>query len=83
LFRVTDNGPGIPADEMAHIFKEFYRIPSKHGARGTGLGLTICEGLVRAHNGKIWVEPSAQGGCFAFTIPAKPEERPHDNHPGR
>lgn len=83
LFRVTDNGPGIPPDEMAHIFKEFYRIPSKHGTRGTGLGLTICEGLVRAHNGKIWVEPSAQGGCFAFTIPAKPEEKHHDNHPGR
>ncbi len=73
LFRVEDNGPGIPPEEMPHIFKHFYRIEGHQTVRGTGLGLAICEGLVRAHNGEIWVEPLENGTCFAFTLPLREE----------
>ncbi len=73
LFRVEDNGPGIPPEEMPHIFKHFYRIEGRQSARGTGLGLAICEGLVRAHNGEIWVEPMENGTCFSFTLPIQEE----------
>ncbi len=77
LFRVEDNGPGIPPEEMPHIFRNFYRIQHGHtqSVRGTGLGLAICEGLVHAHGGEIWVEPLEQGTCFAFSIPIQKEER--------
>ena len=72
LFTITDNGPGIPKENQEFLFQKFYKIDTsptrKHG--GTGLGLTICEGLVEAHGGKIWLdEKYTQGTCFKFTIP--------------
>ncbi|MFN4086745.1 MAG: ATP-binding protein [Spirosomataceae bacterium] len=51
-FRVTDDGPGIPIEQLNRIFDKFFRLPkSKPG--GTGLGLSIVKGFVEAHNGKI------------------------------
>jgi len=75
LFRVTDTGPGIPAGESQRVFDSFYRVDDSltRLASGAGLGLTICQGLVRAHGGKIWSEPQPSGACIAFTIPAKPK----------
>jgi len=72
LFTVIDNGPGIPKESQKLLFQKFYKIDTsptrKHG--GTGLGLTICEGLIRSHGGKIWLDSNyAQGTCFKFTIP--------------
>jgi len=72
VFTVTDNGPGIPAENQEHLFQKFYKIDTsptrKHG--GTGLGLTICSGLVNSHGGKIWLDKEyTQGSCFKFTIP--------------
>jgi signal transduction histidine kinase len=71
-FSVIDTGPGIPADELPHLFDRFYQTrdnPLKR--KGLGLGLAICKGLVVAHGGRIWVEslPGAGAG-FNFTIPA-------------
>lgn len=71
-FTVIDTGPGIPADELAHLFDRFYQTrdnPVKK--KGLGLGLAICKGLVEAHGGRIWVEslPGAGSG-FNFTLPA-------------
>ncbi len=40
-------------------------------AGGAGLGLAICQGLVRAHGGRMWVEPQERGACIAFSIPLK------------
>jgi signal transduction histidine kinase len=73
LFRVSDDGPGIPTGESTHIFESFYRIDHSltRPVGGAGLGLAICQGLVRAHGGKIWVEPQEKGACIAFTLPLK------------
>ncbi len=70
---VADDGPGIPPQERAHIFKKFGRVQGSaplRGARGLGLGLTFCQLAVEAHGGRIWVEDSAvSGSVFSFTLP--------------
>lgn len=71
-FSVIDTGPGIPADELPHLFDRFYQTrdnPQKK--KGLGLGLAICKGLVEAHGGRIWVESLLGAGSgFNFTLPA-------------
>ncbi len=71
VFRVSDNGPGIPPEESQRIFESFYRVDNSltRTASGAGLGLAICQGFVRAHGGRIWVEPQESGACIAFLIP--------------
>jgi signal transduction histidine kinase len=71
VFRVSDNGPGIPDDESQRIFESFYQVHASLArvSSGAGLGLAICQGLVRAHGGEIWVEKQKQGACIAFSIP--------------
>jgi PAS domain S-box-containing protein len=73
LFRVIDDGPGIPESERQHVFESFYRVDDSLArlSSGAGLGLAICQGLVRAHGGKIWAEPRQVGACIVFTIPAR------------
>jgi len=73
LFRVSDNGPGIPQKEGQRVFERFYRVDDSLArlTSGAGLGLAICQGLVRAHGGKIWLEPETHGTCIAFTIPVR------------
>lgn len=72
-FCVTDNGPGIPPGESQNIFESFYRVDDSLArlTSGAGLGLAICQGLVRAHGGEIWAEPQEVGACIIFTIPIK------------
>ncbi|MCC9074962.1 response regulator [Litorilinea aerophila] len=74
--RVQDTGPGIPPEELPHLFDEFYQVDRSlhrtHG--GTGLGLAICKHFVEAHDGRIWVESElGKGSTFTFTLPI-PEE---------
>ncbi len=71
VFRVLDDGPGIPAAERERVFNSFYRIDDSlaRTASGAGLGLAICQGLVRAHGGTIWVEAIQAGACIVFSIP--------------
>ncbi|HKJ38159.1 MAG TPA: ATP-binding protein [Anaerolineales bacterium] len=73
VFRVRDNGPGIPQKEGERIFERFYRVDDSltRLTSGAGLGLAICQGLVRAHGGRIWVEQEEDGACISFTIPVK------------
>jgi len=67
---VKDNGSGITADQLPHIFDRFWQA-KRADRRGTGLGLTICKGIVEAHGGRIWAESSiGQGTIVHFTIPA-------------
>lgn len=70
LFRVTDTGPGIPAEDLPRVFEPFWR-GSDRRPGGAGLGLAIARGLVRAHGGDIDVEsrPGA-GATVRFTLPA-------------
>jgi two-component system phosphate regulon sensor histidine kinase PhoR len=66
---VSDQGPGIPAEDLSRIFERFYRV-DKSRARdpgGTGLGLAIVKHLVELHGGRVWVENRSDRGA-RFTI---------------
>ncbi len=71
---IADRGPGISPSEHEHIFDKFHRMLDQahtyqHRTR-SGLGLSICRGLIEAHAGTIWVEQRTGGGaCFCFTLP--------------
>ena len=74
LFTITDNGAGIPPEEIDNIFDSFSQIDTaltrKHG--GAGLGLAICKALVTKLGGKIWVKSElGKGTTFYFTISQK------------
>ena len=73
VFSVCDTGPGIPAEQMEHLFEHFWQA-RKNDKRGVGLGLTIVKGIVEAHGGRIWCKskPGA-GSTFSFALPAVDE----------
>ncbi len=72
LFSVADTGPGIPADELSHIFEPYWSA-ARHAKKGTGLGLYISRGIVEAHGGRIWAESTVGvGSAFHFTVPLAP-----------
>ncbi|WP_448560548.1 histidine kinase [Trichothermofontia sp.] len=67
---VCDNGPGIPEADRERIFQEKVRLPRDENQEGYGLGLSLCQRVIRAHYGQIWVDSVAnQGSCFHFTLP--------------
>jgi PAS domain S-box-containing protein len=71
VFSVADQGVGIPAEHLKHVFERFYRV-NGGGRRvaGTGLGLAICKRIVEAHGGRIWVESTpGVGSRFSFSLP--------------
>lgn len=76
VFRVRDDGEGIPPEQRTRVFDSFYRVDESltRVASGAGLGLAICQGLVHAHGGKIWVESPPKGTSIAFTIPLNGNE---------
>jgi two-component system sensor histidine kinase KdpD len=78
ILSVKDEGPGIPEAERERVFEKFYRTPAARGAEGVGLGLAICRAVVRAHNGRIWVENRPAGGAaFHVALPrAEPPPPP-------
>jgi len=72
LVEVSDNGPGIAPEHLAHLFERFYRVDKARTGRDghTGLGLSISEEIVKAHGGSFEVESAVgQGTAFRFTIP--------------
>ncbi len=72
---VTDNGPGIPAEQLEHIFERFTRGDAGLTQRvgGTGLGLAISKSLVELHGGTIEVDSTpGQGSTFRFRLPVRP-----------
>jgi two-component system sensor histidine kinase KdpD len=80
-FRVRDQGIGIPSGERTAIFSKFYRLSpvlpwrQSTAPQGTGLGLTICASIVRAHGGHIWVEDTdASGTTVVVTLPRPSKE---------
>ncbi len=67
--QVSNQGPPIPANDVARIFDKFYRATVARQITGSGLGLTICKGLVEAHGGRIWAENTGEGVAINFTLP--------------
>jgi two-component system sensor histidine kinase MprB len=66
---VRDRGPGIPADERAHVFDRFYRGADARGRPGSGLGLAIVRQVAETHGGSIAVEEAPGGGAlFRLTL---------------
>jgi len=71
--RITDHGCGIPREDLGRVFEKFYRVQRPSGPKGSGLGLSICRGLIEAHGGRIWAEPGPDGGtAIVFSLPLQP-----------
>jgi PAS domain S-box-containing protein len=70
---VRDEGPGIPAESLPHVFDRYWQAERAHGAHrknGIGLGLAIVKGIVEGHGGRLWAEsPPGRGATFAFSLP--------------
>lgn len=72
LFTIEDNGEGIRPEDLNKIFEKFYKGTSRKHRKyaGSGIGLTICKGIVEEHGGRIWAETNLKNGAtFKFTIP--------------
>ncbi|HWW23079.1 MAG TPA: PAS domain S-box protein [Edaphobacter sp.] len=75
LIEVRDQGSGIPADKIEHIFDRFHQgdASDSRAKGGTGLGLAICRSIITHHGGRIWATSTPnQGTTFHFTLPTKP-----------
>jgi PAS domain S-box-containing protein len=75
---VENRGPGIPAEELEHLFERFMRTAKarRSGVRGLGVGLYIARELVVAHRGRIWVESTpGETTTFHVTLPSKAAEQ--------
>jgi two-component system, OmpR family, phosphate regulon sensor histidine kinase PhoR len=70
-FQVSDDGPGIPAEDQPHIFDQFFRGSNiSTTVDGSGLGLSIVKSIVDLHKGRIWVDSPGDGGAvFTVAIP--------------
>jgi signal transduction histidine kinase len=78
VIAVRDSGEGIVAEELLHVFDRFWQA-RKADRRGSGLGLTICKGIVEAHGGKIWAESTVgRGTTMFFSVPAIAARAPKD-----
>ena len=74
-FFVQDNGSGIATEDQKELFKKFYQVDtsSRRKKGGSGLGLSICEGIIKGLGGKIWVKSEKDvQTTFFFKIPKKP-----------
>ena len=70
LFAVKDQGPGIPAEDLPHLFEIYYRGAAAGKEKGFGLGLATVKRIIDAHGGRIWVESHpGEGSTFYFTLP--------------
>ena len=62
VIRIRDYGPGIPPEELPHVKYKFYKGSSK--ARGSGIGLAVCEEIITRHEGTLDIGNAEGGGCL-------------------
>jgi two-component system, OmpR family, sensor histidine kinase VicK len=75
---VRDTGPGIPPEDVSHLFQKFYRVDSSatRTIGGTGLGLFICKKIVELYKGRIWAESElGKGSTFYINLPRLSTQR--------
>ena len=85
IFAISDDGPGISAEEQARLFKRFERGAAARDGRvpGTGLGLALCKGFAEKMGGRIWLESEpGRGSCFYFSAPFAHAPEPAADEPG-
>lgn len=71
-FHISDTGPGIPKEDIGHLFQKFYRVDNSatRTVGGTGLGLFISKKIIELYNGRIWVESEVgNGSTFYINLP--------------
>lgn len=73
---LQDDGPGIPEEKLGLVFRRFYNEPSPDGEKGCGLGLALCQGIIRLHEGRIWVSnrTNASGLLVQIRLPLMKNE---------
>ena len=81
--QVSNQGPQVPPEHLERIFDKFYHITVADHVTSTGLGLSICKGIIEAHGGRIWAENVSDGLAFNITLlltwdGAKPPQVPID-----
>jgi two-component system, OmpR family, sensor histidine kinase VicK len=72
VFRVKDEGRGIPKDKLETIFERFEQVDASDAREkgGTGLGLAICRSIVQQHGGRVWAESElGRGSTFYVQLP--------------
>ncbi|MBR5792342.1 MAG: GHKL domain-containing protein, partial [Ruminiclostridium sp.] len=77
VIQLTDNGKGIGAEALHHVFDSFYRADAARSSAvpGSGLGLAICRSIVESHHGKIWLTSEEGAGTRAFVyLPLREED---------
>jgi two-component system, OmpR family, sensor kinase len=83
LIEVADNGPGMSADQVAHIFERFYRADlSRSSPGGAGLGLSIARWIAELHGGQIFVQSTlGRGSVFSVSLPVALLASHRSEHP--
>lgn len=66
---VSNQGPKVPQEHLERIFDKFFRLRETDRVTGIGLGLSICKGIIEAHEGRLWAENMPDGLAFNFTVP--------------
>ena len=82
IITIRDYGPGIPADDLPHVKEKFYKGGSK--ARGSGIGLAVCDEIIRLHNGTLVIGNAKGGGCIVtIRLPIVPHRAHHEKEKNR
>ena len=82
IITIRDYGPGIPADDLPHVKEKFYKGGST--ARGSGIGLAVCDEIIRLHNGTLAIGNAKGGGCIVtIRLPIVPHRAHHEKEKNR
>ena len=66
---IADTGPGIPADELPHVFDRLWRGKTSNATSGSGIGLAVVRELVSAHGGTVTATSAPGGATFTIRLP--------------